>query len=160
MGQTDRVLGPLRVVRTPRWHFGGRWGWGRNREFRRAPEVTLEKKKTNVRLGESERTAALASLAIFVERAGCPRMHSSGPAVVSPCCFANSNYKDWQHSPTPLLPQAPHDPGHPLSGRALFPSPQFTKVTYSLAASSARRFGWGRKRGRRCVSSGLGGTPK
>lgn len=66
-----------------------------------------KKKKTNVRLGESERTAALASLAIFAERAGCPRMHSSGPAVVSPCCFANTNYKDWQYSPTPLPPRTP-----------------------------------------------------
>lgn len=53
-------------------------------------------------------------------------------------------------------PPAPHDPGPSLSGRALFPSPQFTKVTYSLAASSARRFGWGRKRGRRCVERARG----
>lgn len=57
--------------------------------------------------------------------------------------------------PHPL--SAPHDPGHPLSNRALFPRPQLTKVTYSLAASSERRFGWGRKLGEEvCVERARG----
>lgn len=56
------------------------------------------------------------------------------------------------------LPQGPHVRDHPLSDRALSPSPQYTKVTYSLTASSARRFGWGRKRGREevCVERARG----
>lgn len=84
---------------------------------------TGKKKNKNVRLGGSERTAALTSLAIFAERAGCPRMHSSGPAVVSPCCFANTNYKDWQHSPTPLPPPStPRSWGHLFLAVPSFPA--------------------------------------
>lgn len=108
------------VVATPRWHLrGGGRGRGRREEERngefRSPGSRNE--ETCV-LGEPKRTTFLPLLQIFAEQAVCPRMHSSGPAVVSPCCFANSGWKGWKTSPA--LPSHPVIPATPL---VIVPSP-------------------------------------
>lgn len=110
-------------------------------------------------LGEPKRTTYLPLLQIFAEQAVCPRMHSSGPVVVSPCCFANSGWKGWKTSPAP---PAPRYPGHPTCNSALSPNPHLTKVTYSLAFQVPRcgdLGGVGRGGGGVC-RGGCRGTPK
>lgn len=86
-------------------------------------------------------------------------MHSSGPAVVSPCCFAKLGLE--------RLENVARSPSHPViaaTPRLLVPSPpapisqRLLTVWLSSFLGAEIWVGW--EGGRRCVQGGYGGTPK
>ena len=156
-GQIRPSLGsppqPPPVVATPRWHLrgegGGRREEKRNGEFRSPGSHTEE---TCV-FGEPKRTTSFPSLRTLADRALCPRLHGSGPAVVSPCCFVNSGWRGWNASPAP--PRTPLS-RPPTSDGALAPDPPLPHEGYlrfGLQFPGCGDLG-GVGGGRRCVQGG------
>lgn len=88
----------------------------------------------------------------------CPRLHGSGPAVVSPCCFVNSGWSGWTRRPLPRTPR-PRSPT--LMGASLpitHPRPSEGYLRLGLQFPGCGDLGWG-GRGRRCVQ-GIAGPPE
>lgn len=88
----------------------------------------------------------------------CPRLHGSGPAGLSPCCFVKSGWRGWNPAPAP-----PSHPTIPDTLLPIVPSPQTPTsprlLTVRPPVSWVRRFGWGR-RGEEVCAGGIAAPPE
>lgn len=135
---------------------GGRREEKRNGEFR-SPGSHIE---ATCVFGEPKRTTSFPLPQTLAQRTVCPRLHGSGPAMVSPCCFVNSGWRGWNAPPAPPSPPLSRPP---TSDSALAtdppPPPPPRLLTVWPSVSWVRRSGWGRRGEEVCSGGGIAGAP-